>query len=186
MRKFFALGISIVLAFALSGCASADDSAEPSSTAAQAEDTSTEAAEAPSQSELDALFAEDLAESLVFSFDNFQCWSGDDCKVIYNLNYSGSAGTHEILDFGWNTTGQVIGPNGELAQVGTIAVQDSDGIAFGFFESGVAYRVIINTSSELGASYLSIYLENNGVTLLEENFGCFVSKAETVETSPTC
>lgn len=186
MGKFFALGISVVLAFALSGCASADDSAAPRSTTAQTEATSTEAAESPSQSELDALIAEDLAESLVFSFDNFQCWTGNDCKVIYNLEYYGSAGAHDILDFGWNTTGQVIGPNGELAQVGPIVVQDESGIAFGYFESGVTYRVIVNTSSELGASYQSIYLENNGVTLLEEDFGCFLSEAETVETSPTC
>lgn len=186
MRIFLSLGISVVLALAVSGCTPVHDSAATSSTAAKTEYASTEASESPSESELDALIAEDLAESLVFSFDNFQCWSGDDCKVIYNLDYYGSAGLHQILDFGWNTTGQIVGPNGELAQVGTIVVQDSDGIAFGSFDLGVTYKVIINTNSELGASYQSIYLENKGFTLLEENFGCFVSKAETVETSPTC
>jgi len=191
MRKFFTLCISAVLAFSLSGCVSGDTSAEPTSTSVQAEDTSTVDTtlgdeESPSESELDVMFAQDLAESLLFSFDNFQCWSGDDCKVIYNLEYFGSAGTHKILEFGWNTTGQIIGPNGEVAEVGTIVVKGADGVAFGYFESGITYRVIINTSSELAASYQSIYLENSGVALLEEDFGCFTSEPETVQTSPTC
>jgi len=141
----------------------------------------------PSESELKRLYAADLADSLLFTFDNFQCGDGDDCKAIYEVRYFGSKNRHAVRAlYSSKVSGYISSSSGNQADLGIIAIQDSAGLAFGFLERDVVYRAIINFTSKLHGEYDSIYLESHGEVLLHEYFGCFKSEAQFVSSTPTC
>jgi hypothetical protein len=133
---------------------------------------------------------ERLANNLSFSFDNFQCWDGGDCKVIYNIDYLGpdklfSYDTYFSSDrISGKLSGSSGSPDTELDLV--VLRAGSEPVFSGSFVSYRSYSVIINTKSKVGEKYEGVLLQSNGVTLLEDDFGCFEAKKESVATQPTC
>ena len=175
----------------LSGCSfmavQGDDSATPEATITATSSAKPTESAGPSESELKQLLAEDLAGSILFTFDNFQCWDGDDCKAIYELRYYGPKNRHQVKElFSSEVSGFISSPSGDRAAVGVIALQDASGLAYGYLKPDVTYRAIINTSSEINVEYDSIFLESHGVVILDDYFGCFRSEARIASTTPTC
>ena len=190
--KRIEFGLLATVVLLLGGCSVNDvasvqqGTSQPSVSQTNARATETESA-GPSEAELRGLLAADLANSLVFTFDNFQCWEGNDCKAIYEIRYFGGRNTHEVSELYFSeVNGFISSASGNKAKVGIIAIQDSAGLAYGYLEQGVAYTAIINTSSVVNEEYDSIYLESHGEVLLDDYFGCFKSEARLISATPTC
>lgn len=188
------LALAIIAVFTLSGCVSAQP--ETTETIAEQPDTTETMTERPAQDttaesveepDLDKLLAADLADYLVFSFDNFQCWDGDDCKVIYDILYLGPDNTHSAMELSsFETSGYISSASGDKADVGPIVLQDGSSLKSDDLEPNVVYKAIFNTDSKVGGEYDSIYLESHGVTILNDYFGCFKSEARFGSRTPNC
>jgi hypothetical protein len=175
---------ALIAIFGLSGCVTAEPVVTVSASEA-AQPTQEVTLEPKAEEALENLHATELAASLAFSFDNFQCNTGYDCKAIYEVRYFGAKKKHQVRELLF-MEGYVWSSVGSRAEVGVIAIQDEAGLASGYLEPGVTYTAIINTDSKLNDEYDSIYLESHGAAILDDYFGCFISEQQLVSSTPTC
>ncbi len=132
---------------------------------------------------------QEFSNSLIFTFDNFQCYGSYGCKVIYDFEYVGPPDRYSFQDyFIGKLSGILIGaPGSQDASLDVVVLQENDELAgFGYLDSSQSYSLIINTNSILKDEYEGIVLQLNGVTIFEDYFGCFRAKKNSVEINPTC
>ena len=132
---------------------------------------------------------QEFSNSLIFTFDNFQCYGSYGCKVIYDFDYVGPPDRYSFQDyFMGKLSGILIGaPGSQDASLDVVVLKENDElVGIGYLDSSQSYGLIINTNSILKDEYEGIVLQLNGVTIFEDYFGCFKAKKNSVDINPTC
>jgi hypothetical protein len=173
-----------VLGLIVSGCAILDSGQNSTSDSSDSRDL-----EAALESSIESS-TQDFADSLIFTFDNFQCFGTYGCKVIYDFDYVGPPNRYsfeEYFSYG-KLTGMLIGAQGfEDATLGPVILQENNElVGFGYLDSSNSYSLIINTNSTLKNKYEGVLLQLNSVPIFEDYFGCFKAKKRSIDTEPTC
>jgi hypothetical protein len=142
----------------------------------------------PDRDTFNQMLAEDLANSLTLSFDNFQCFDPTGCKAVYNVRYTGSYTEHRAFTPFGSIQGHFSGVEGPDAAVNSLVWSNSNGLTYpgDRFQRNETYTLLINVYSVDGAKYDSVVVMKDGVPIISETFGCYQAQKSLFAESPTC
>ena len=183
-KKYVLVAVLGVIGFLVSGCSILEPGRFQTS-----DSTDSQSLEAALESSIESS-TQEFSDSLVFTFDNFQCFGTYGCKVIYDFEYVGPSNRYSFEDYFsyGKLTGMLIGAQGfKDATLGPVILQENNElVGLGYLESSNSYSLIINTNSTLKHEYEGIVIQLNSIQIFEDYFGCFRAKKNSIDTQPTC
>lgn len=185
MSKKYVLVVFLgVIGLLMSGCSILELGRSQTSDSSDSQDL-----EAALESSIESS-TQEFSDSLIFTFDNFQCFGTYGCKVIYDFEYLGPSNRYSFEDYFsyGKLTGMLIGAQGfQDAALGPVILQENNElVGFGYLEGSNSYSLIINTNSTLKHEYEGVVIQLNNVQIFEDYFGCFRAKKKSIDTEPTC